>query len=495
MPRFPAVGTALRFLKAQWIAALGCSAVALIPCYWHRHIQATDLGSHVYNAWLAQLIRAGQAPGLRIVPQTSNVLFDLILSGLFRAFGPLVAEKIAVSLAVLVFFWGGFALCSVAGERPAWSVVPLLTMVSYGLMFNLGFMNLYLSVGFSLFAIAVLVRGKRWDYALLLPVLALIWMSHLLGTAGVIAVGGMLLVMRSLRARTQLMVSGAALAIYFIARWYLVTHYFVLKHETNVYWYMGADQLVIFGVEYQLVAIAVVTIAAIGLALRLRHAEARDLPRVALWLQVYALVAIAVVCAPGGIYHPKLQLMGYLPDRLSLYSAVFLCALMAAVRPGKVQVALLASTALMFFSFLYRDTGKLERLEAKVEQVVAPLSPPARIVPTFFPEPKWRIHEQHVTDRACIGHCFAINNYEAGSSQFRIKAAAGNRIVETYGIRVGRLKDGIFMVQEQDLPLSTIYVCGTELQEVCIHPLSAGEYSGQVAYDAKLAAAGKKTGQ
>ena len=65
--------------------------------------RSDDLGSHVYNAWLAQLIRRGQAPGLWIAHQWTNVLFDLLLSFFGSVFGLAgkshLAEKFAVSLA------------------------------------------------------------------------------------------------------------------------------------------------------------------------------------------------------------------------------------------------------------------------------------------------------------------------------------------------------------------------------------------------------------
>src|SRR4051812_32714026 len=75
------------------------SVVLLIPCFWQRRIEAGDLGSHIYNAWLAQQIELGNAPGLVIAPLTTNVLFDLILARLLGVFGPDAAQRIAVSLA------------------------------------------------------------------------------------------------------------------------------------------------------------------------------------------------------------------------------------------------------------------------------------------------------------------------------------------------------------------------------------------------------------
>jgi len=38
------------------------SLLLLIPCFWQRHIEAVDLPSHLYNAWLAILIGEGKAP-------------------------------------------------------------------------------------------------------------------------------------------------------------------------------------------------------------------------------------------------------------------------------------------------------------------------------------------------------------------------------------------------------------------------------------------------
>jgi hypothetical protein len=95
----------------QWVATAGrgrlkfalISVLLLAPCYWQPRLQAGDLSSHIYNAWLAQLIESGRADGLTIVRQTTNVLFDLILSLLFRCFGAEWAQRIAVSIAVLTF--------------------------------------------------------------------------------------------------------------------------------------------------------------------------------------------------------------------------------------------------------------------------------------------------------------------------------------------------------------------------------------------------------
>ena len=69
----------LAFLRRRRWLILAVSAAVLIPCFWHRRIEAGDLGSHVYNAWLAQLIQKGEAPGLYFSGQWNNILFDVTL--------------------------------------------------------------------------------------------------------------------------------------------------------------------------------------------------------------------------------------------------------------------------------------------------------------------------------------------------------------------------------------------------------------------------------
>src|SRR5271167_1364219 len=134
------------------------SVLLLVPCFWHRHIEAGDLGSHVYNVWLAQLIERGQAPGLWIARPWTNVLFDYLLAGLGKIFGLHAAERISVALAVLTFFWGAFALVAAATRRAPWFLIPVIAMVAYGWTYEMGFFNYYIAIGLSFFALAILWR-------------------------------------------------------------------------------------------------------------------------------------------------------------------------------------------------------------------------------------------------------------------------------------------------------------------------------------------------
>ena len=149
-----------RFSGWRIVAVFAISALIVIPCVWHRRIEAGDLASHVYNTWLAQLIVKGQAPGLYIANQWNNILFDLMLLRAANLVGLAAAQKIVVSVCVLVFFWGVFAFIRVATERPPWLLTPCIAMLAYGYSFSMGFMNYYLSLGLACFGLAILWRGK-----------------------------------------------------------------------------------------------------------------------------------------------------------------------------------------------------------------------------------------------------------------------------------------------------------------------------------------------
>src|ERR1039457_1824756 len=82
------------------------SLLLLIPCNWQPRLEGGDLSTHAYNSWLARLIESGRAQGLEPVHQGNNVLFDFILSGMFKVVGSEAAQRISVSLAVLTFVWG-----------------------------------------------------------------------------------------------------------------------------------------------------------------------------------------------------------------------------------------------------------------------------------------------------------------------------------------------------------------------------------------------------
>src|SRR5271169_1456077 len=74
--------TSLCFVRRRSLLLLLISLAVLVPCVWQKHIEAGDLGSHVYNAWLVQLIHQGRAPGLWVENIWQNIFFDTLLSHL-----------------------------------------------------------------------------------------------------------------------------------------------------------------------------------------------------------------------------------------------------------------------------------------------------------------------------------------------------------------------------------------------------------------------------
>src|SRR5216110_3204539 len=193
----------------------------VVPCWWHRRIEAGDLASHVYNAWLAQLIEKGQAPGLYIARQWNNILFDVTLLRVANLFGLAVAEKIVVSACVLIFFWGVLAFIRTVTERPPWFLVPFIAMLAYGYSFSMGFMNYYLSLGLACFALAILWHAKRkadWIGSGMFALLALL--AHPIGFLWLVGTLAYVKLKAKLRGWWKLALPLAAAAGIYAVSWY-----------------------------------------------------------------------------------------------------------------------------------------------------------------------------------------------------------------------------------------------------------------------------------
>ena len=250
--------------KTELGLVLLVSAAILIPCFWQRHIQAGDLASHVYNAWLAQLVGEGKAPGVYAVWQGKNVLFDLMLLKLGKSFGFSMAEKIAVSACVLVFFWGVFTLISVAARKRPWLLVPGLAMLAYSYVFYMGFMNYYLSLGLACFGLAALWRGE-WRGILIAVLLApLVLLAHPLGFLWLAAAGAYRLLWPRMRGWAEWLPPAAAIGIGLVVRWVLARHpeYQSDWPDAPFLKWNGADQFWVFRPETRYVALAMIVFVA-----------------------------------------------------------------------------------------------------------------------------------------------------------------------------------------------------------------------------------------
>ena len=471
------------FLRQHWLLLLGISAVVLAPCFWQRLIQAGDLASHVYNAWLAQLIDRGQAPGLWIARQWDNVLFDITLTGLGDLVGLPAAEKITVSAAVLVFFWGAFALASAAARRAAWFVLPCLAMVAYGWTFQMGFLNYYLSLGLAFFGLALLWRGRGWERAAVLALVPLIWLAHPLGVVLLGSAGAWIVAAEKATPRRQLLLGVSAVVLILSVRLYIEGHYRVFWTQEPSYLFHGSDQLLLYGPQYRLprnLLLVFVLFSVLADVIRRRSAGERLAPYI-LPAQLYGLALLTVLVLPAGIVLPQYAApAGFLTERLSCICAILACCLLAVMTPRKWHLAGFSTLAAVFFFYLYMDTAKINRMEEQARRYQRVLPAGQRMVATIWPFVGSRVFMHHIVDRACIGHCFSYGNYEPASGHFRVRAHPGNRLVTTGVDTSLAIQRGEYTVQPQDLPMFQIYQCHLNMTELCMRELAAGDINGRI---------------
>lgn len=467
-----------RFAREHWQKLLAVSALILVPCFWHYEIVSSDLGSHLYNAWLVPLIRHGEAPGLWIAPQHTNVLFDLLLSALGSIFGLHAAEKIAVSIAVLIFFWGAFALVSAVGRCAPWFLVPVIALVTYGWTFHLGFFNYYVALGLSFFAIAILWRGAGWERLVVVGIAPLVFIAHPLGFIWLASAAAYIFIFDRARTPGRLCLFVVAIGGLLLLHFFLVRHYLLEPPAKPFYSYNGADQLVLFGERYRYVARALLAFAVASLTYDAIQRLRKNLPfeRYALPLQLYLLTIIAVALLPRGVaFPPPIAAAALLTERLTSVAAVLGCCLLGAMQLTRWHLVASAVVAVVFFSFLYRDTAVVDRMESQIVRLVSALPRNQRVMATILPPPGSRVLIQHMIDRACIGRCYSYGNYEPGAGLFRVRASPGNPyVLASYDLAVDA-ENGGYIVQSNDLPVYQVYQCSADGTELCLASLKAGE--------------------
>jgi hypothetical protein len=481
---FPA---AAAFIAKYRVRLLVISALILIPCFWHRHIEAGDLGSHVYNAWLAQLIEHGQAPGLRVAYPSTNILFDYLMSGLARIFGLRAAEILSVAIAVLIFFWGAFALITAATRRAPWFLIPAIAMVAYGWTFEMGFLNYYLALGLSFFALAILwpgtSRGSVREWAIAIALIPLIYVAHPLGVIWLVAAAAYIRVAAFVPPRFQILLVAVAAGIVFLLHLYLSHNFIVERAFDPLYIFNAGDQFVLFGDRYKIVEALCGIFVAVAIATDViaRRRERNFWHAYLIPLELYVIAEIAVFLLPDGVRVPNQPAaLALITERLTSISAVLLCCVLGAMLPRKWHLVTLAGIAAVFFTFLYQDTATINRMEAEVAALVRTLPPDQRVLATILKPDESRVLVQHIVDRECIGHCFSYGNYEPASTLFRIQALPGNKYAMTDFEDVASMEEGDYKMLSEDLPAYQIYQCSEDWTKLCIRPLAAGELNDRL---------------
>jgi len=436
--------------------------LVLAPCFWHSRIHAGDLSSHAYNAWLAGQVEQRPVPGLTVVPQYSNVLFDLMLSSAMRTCNAGNAQRIVVAACVLIFFWGSFAFVSAMAGGFAWWIAPCLAMLSYGYVFHMGFFNYYLSLGLCLFAVAAWLTGRTTLRAIGLVLLAIAWTAHSLPVVWAI---GVLIAMRLAERFPRAFFPAGAAAL-------VAMHFVITTHYRNSWGWdqrgliSGTDQFALFGPAYRTVATCALVLAFPIVWLRSRRFGAATLigsPE----SQVLGLLALAVLVIPSGIALGDYQVpLEFLPQRLSLTVALVACVVMAGGPVARWQAAgcwiLMAAYGIVLYDAV---TAKVSALKPGQRVIVASAMP------------VWRVDLlTHIVDRACIGHCFSYANYEPCTLAFRLRATGKNDLVTADCDVSLAIKGGTYIVKADDPAFVQVNICPGD--RVVLTRIDPGQLAG-----------------
>ena len=405
------------------------STAAVMPCLWHARIAASDLGSHLYSAWLALGIGRGNYPGLYLAPVHTNVLFDIIATRLLSWFQPSTAERIAVSSCVLVFFWGAFSAVSALTERRNWGITPLLLVLAHGFVFQLGLMNFYLSAGIALFALALLWRPSLTRLPLACALLGLAAVAQPMAPLWVaLCIVYKMVFERFPRYRLWLLAAGvvvtaagnAVLLVFMPTSW----SFSLRRHAT------GAEQALIFGFDYNLIALAFLILGVVLFVRRCRF-DWR------FWIHDVVAHYWVLLIAAGTILPDEIVLRQYampyggITERLSFFAAVIGIAVIAVLRPRRTDIAAMAIIAIAFFLMLYRDTGRLSKIQRQFDNIVRRFPPQQRFVSGLMDYRTTRVGRlYHMLGRACIGRCFDYGSYEVATGQFRLRARGPNPFIQ-----------------------------------------------------------------
>jgi hypothetical protein len=478
-------------LASGWLRPAAISLLVVVPCLWQPIVSSGDMQSHIYNAWLAELIRSGSVHGLWIGHQSTNLLLDILFPWLLRFLGVSGAERLAGVAAVLVFFWGAFFFISVINRSHPYWLMPWLAILTYGYAFQQGILNYYLSCGIIFWTLAILWKrplGARsfWGVALL----ALAYLAHPLPVLWVFGIWLYWMLARRLRPRYQVFLLLGGAVILFLLRIYTTSRYLTLWLPRQTMYWTGADQALLWGWLYIPVFLGFLLFSLVLLS----EPENRWKAVSSIIAQVYFLTGLAIVLLPTAIRRSvDVSWASCIAERFSLLPGVLLLAILArsVYRRWYLPAGVLAAG--IFFIALYRDIGREARVVAKLHQLVETLPARERVVswidappsgststPKYFAQRVLsvftdRINSTHLLSRACLDHCFDYVNYEPATGQFRIHAVQGNAVVLATWPDVDHMNSGEYSLKSGDLPLYALLRCGPSPEDIVMLSMSQGQ--------------------
>jgi hypothetical protein len=462
-------------LLTEVLVIIGVTCVLLVPCIWQQHIEAGDLASHVYNAWLVAQVKTGVVQGLYLTHPLTNVLCDRILEWLLVRVGPAWAERMLAGTGVLVFFWGAFYLVNVVTLRRPWLLAPAFAMLAYGLVFNLGFVNFYVSTGISLWITGLLWQPTRNRVILSLPLWVLAILAHVMPVAW----AAFVLVYTHLLRRFTLKMRAGALAASFIAligMQLLVMKLFAYQWSLDqslslagVLGVTGAEQVFLSGTKYFIVVAGAMAIGCVMFLERIDQGGMLNDPMVHIWI----LQMAAYVLTPAAVQLPQYQhVFAYIPQRVSLFNALIFCVMIGGGRYGRGITRLTALLAGVYFTFFFLDSRSFNDIESQVKALIDSAPQGARVVAEIADSNSRLNPLLHIADRSCIGRCFSYANYEPATGQFRLRAAGPNLVVAPTMDVVKEIEDGRHIVTKAEAPVYS--VCKSD-RAMLLRRLEAGE--------------------
>jgi hypothetical protein len=445
--------------QIEALLILGVTIALLIPCVWQPHIEAGDLASHLYNAWLAGQIQGGAIAGLTVAHPLTNVLSDGIMAALIGPLGPAWTARLVCGVAVETFFWGAFCFIAAANGRKPWILAPCLGMLAYGMIFHFGFLNFYISTGCSLWILALLWNPSRRAMLQAIPLAVLALLAHPLPLAWAVCVLAYVQVARRIHtegARVFLFLTGLAALILiqtellaaFPSDWSLGQ---ALRME-GVLGATGALQFVLYGSKYLVIAAGMLALWFFLFLERVDRGKLISDPLVHVWL----LNIAALVLIPSAIKFPQYQFgLLFISERISLFIAILFCAVIGAGGRGRAMTRLSSLMAIAFFAFVFIDVRAINGVDAELTSLVSRLPPGQRVVASLQDSAGLN-GLVHVVDWACIGRCYDYANYEPGTAQFRIRVLRRNQVVAPTITIAQEIEAGHHIVAPDEAPLYSV---------------------------------------
>jgi hypothetical protein len=378
-----------------------------------------------------------------------------------------------VPAAVLILFWGAVAWIRSATGKSAKTLMTCIAMLAYGWVFHNGMFNFYLSTGLAFWALALAWNPKRARLCGAVALLALANTAHALPVVWGVAVLAYVWMARCLPGRWAAWLPAAAIAAVVACRVIIELRYKVLSTFHQILEMSGIDQVWVFGPKYIAPAVALGMLWGFLLLRLLYSRPLKEFLGNALF-QLCAVMSVAVLIAPTRVELGDYRMaLAFITERMTLPFGVLICVMLSQAEPLAWQKRAFLTVALVQFSFLYVDTGALNRWEDRMAEAVAPLPAGARVVSSLNDftsrTPVW----SHPVERACIGRCYSYQNYEPGSLQFRLQARRPNGIVMYDAVDAGMARRGDYVAREADLPLYQVTPCADG--KLCTAAMSAGE--------------------